>query len=538
MTRVKQTKKVPGTVSALRPSQALTVQESLSVLEAAQLMAAKRSDCVLVMDDEDHLCGILTAKDIAYRVVAENLNARLGIQVSEIMTPQPVCVTTDSSAQDALNLMVSRGFRHVPVCSEDGEIYGLLDITKCLYQALDKMERAYGSSQKLLDALEGIEKEWSSSTASLVGYMDTLRTKMSCPTITTVLTQRQPVQVSAKTHVNEVARLMREQRTTAVLVMDHGSLAGIFTTKDIVLRVVAVGLNAANCSVCRFMTPEPETALPETSILDALKKMHNGHFLNLPVVDADRGILGLLDVLSLTYATLELIDEVNGAAAGDDDGLGKDRFWASFAHDDDMTETESMISSTSLHSEARDLVPQQQQQQAHAASVSIVSSQAAGDEASMAFKFAHGEKTFRFRIKSASFDAIKQGIDDKMATEPMPERMKHWCLQDVFYVDEDQDRVVMQSDADVLDAVKLAYRLGQGRIRLFVVFHQDAASCPHHGRSIAREKADGPLSQQGKIRFFASLPISQAFLFPTTLTLFGVMLYGAYTVIKIPKRLY
>lgn len=51
---------MPGTVSALRPSQALTVKENLLVIEAAQLMAAKRSDCVLVVDEEDHLSGIFT----------------------------------------------------------------------------------------------------------------------------------------------------------------------------------------------------------------------------------------------------------------------------------------------------------------------------------------------------------------------------------------------------------------------------------------------------------------------------------------------
>ncbi|KAG0783599.1 hypothetical protein G6F22_008618 [Rhizopus arrhizus] len=74
--RVRQTRKIAGTVSALRPSQALTVKENMLVIEAAQLLAAKRSDCVLVVDDEEHLSGIFTAKDLAYRVVAECLYSR------------------------------------------------------------------------------------------------------------------------------------------------------------------------------------------------------------------------------------------------------------------------------------------------------------------------------------------------------------------------------------------------------------------------------------------------------------------------------
>jgi hypothetical protein len=80
------------------------------------------------------------------------------------------------------------------------------------------------------------------------------------------------------------------------------------------------------------MTPHPDTAHPNTSILDALKKMHgmtivfsfenilhaytngtsqssslDGHYLNLPVLDEDKNIVGLVDVLKLTYATLEQV---------------------------------------------------------------------------------------------------------------------------------------------------------------------------------------------------------------------------------------
>ena len=57
-----------GTVAALKPSPALTVPENITVSEASQLCAAKRTDCVLVMDEDEGLSGIFTAKDLAYRV--------------------------------------------------------------------------------------------------------------------------------------------------------------------------------------------------------------------------------------------------------------------------------------------------------------------------------------------------------------------------------------------------------------------------------------------------------------------------------------
>jgi signal-transduction protein with cAMP-binding, CBS, and nucleotidyltransferase domain len=65
-----------GTVAALKPSPALTVPDTITVAEASQLCAAKRTDCVLVVDDEEGLSGIFTAKDLAYRVRYETPSLR------------------------------------------------------------------------------------------------------------------------------------------------------------------------------------------------------------------------------------------------------------------------------------------------------------------------------------------------------------------------------------------------------------------------------------------------------------------------------
>ena len=64
--RARHTRKgPPGTVLALKPSQALQIKPNTTVAEAAQLMAAKREDCVLVTDDDDRIAGIFTAKEKA-----------------------------------------------------------------------------------------------------------------------------------------------------------------------------------------------------------------------------------------------------------------------------------------------------------------------------------------------------------------------------------------------------------------------------------------------------------------------------------------
>ncbi|KAK5461248.1 hypothetical protein LTS15_003311 [Exophiala xenobiotica] len=332
--RARHTRKAPpGTVLALKPSQALQIKPSTTVSEAAQLMAAKREDCVLVTDDDDRIAGIFTAKDLAFRVVGAGIKASQ-VTIDQIMTKNPLCARTDTSATDALDLMVRKGFRHLPVMDENQDISGILDITKCFYEAMEKLERAYSSSRKLYDALEGVQSELGSSQPQqIIQYVEALRLKMSGPTLESVLNGLPPTTVSVRTSVKEAAQLMKENHTTAVLVQDQGSITGIFTSKDVVLRVIAPGLDPANCSVVRVMTPHPDFAPSDMSIQAALRKMH--------VMNETGEIVGMVDVLKLTYATLEQINTMN---TGESEGPAWNKFWLSMDND-----TESVMSGEGSH---------------------------------------------------------------------------------------------------------------------------------------------------------------------------------------------
>lgn len=305
-------------------------------------MAAKREDCVLVTDDDDRIAGIFTAKDLAFRVVGAGIKAR-EVTIEQIMTKNPLCARTDTSATDALDLMVRKGFRHLPVMDENQDISGILDITKCFYEAMEKLERAYSSSRKLYDALEGVQSELGSSQPQqIIQYVEALRQKMSGPTLDSVLNGTPPTTVSVRTSVKEAAQLMKENHTTAVLVQDQGSITGIFTSKDVVLRVIAPGLDPATCSVVRVMTPHPDFAPADMSIQSALRKMHDGHYLNLPVMNEGGEIVGMVDVLKLTYATLE---QINTMGSDKEEGPAWNKFWMSMGDGD----TESMVSGEGSH---------------------------------------------------------------------------------------------------------------------------------------------------------------------------------------------
>ncbi|KAI0252622.1 hypothetical protein BJV78DRAFT_1124138 [Lactifluus subvellereus] len=511
-----------GTVAALKPSPALTVPDTITVAEASQLCAAKRTDCVLVVDDEDGLSGIFTAKDLAYRVTAEGIDPHT-TTVSQVMTRNPMVTRDTTSATEALQLMVERHFRHLPVCNEDGNVVGLLDITKVFHEALDKVERSSSASEKLYSALAGVQSELGAGlganpqTAAMLSYVEALREKTALPDLTTIMDSRtQPAVVGPRATVREVARLMRERRTTAVCVMEpstsapgaHPRIAGIFTSKDVVLRVIAAGLDASMCSVVRVMTPHPDTAPPTMTIHDALKKcIVHGHYLNLPVIEEDGRLVAIVDVLKLTYATLEQMNHMTAEAAGEttqdaEGGPMWGRFFDSIGGQEDGESAYSGSHLPDPHNSSFSLSHLQQSPHSEvhpndsasvaddASALGIGGSKVAGNIPSitgMAVPVDDGTYVFKFRTPSGNthrFQARKDNIENLRdivagkltadafftdfnptnADDPVPDPLDF----QLAYTDADGDTVLMTSDSDVADAVKITRGAGVDRVVLIV----------------------------------------------------------------------
>jgi len=523
-----------GTVAALRPTPALTVPENITVAEASQLCAAKRTDCVLVVDDEEGLSGIFTAKDLAYRVTSEGLDPHT-TPVHQIMTRNPMVTRDTTSATEALQLMVSKHFRHLPVCNEDGNVVGLLDITKVFHEALGKVERSSVASEQLFSAMAGVQSELGSvgsnpQAAAMLAWAEKLREKTALPDLTTIMDSRtHPATVGPRTSVREVAKIMKERRNTAVCVMEStvsaspgptsgGSprIAGIFTSKDVVLRVIAAGLDAGKCSVVRVMTPHPDTAPPTMTIHDALKKMHNGHYLNLPVVEDDGRLVAIVDVLKLTYATLEQMNAMSteGVAPEAEGGPMWGRFFDSIGNDDN----ESALSGSHRPSDIRSFPSfndlNRLQRSPHSEvhpndSASVVDDDPGSvlddyprptggapsvaepppvDDGTYVFKFrTPSGRTHRFQARHDDVGHLREIVAGKLATDPFFTDLKPAEETDhhpdptdfhLSYTDADGDSVLITSDDDVTDAVKIA-RVGHSdRVVLYVQGGKGWAEAP------------------------------------------------------------
>ena len=111
------------------------------------------------------------------------------------------------------------------------------------------------------------------------------------------------VTLSSEASVGDAAKVMVRGGFGSVVIVQGRMLLGILTERD-VLRAAAAEDDLRAASVERWMTPEPETALPDLDTEEAVSLMLSRGFRHLPVVlDGELlGMVSLRDVLSARIA--------------------------------------------------------------------------------------------------------------------------------------------------------------------------------------------------------------------------------------------
>ncbi len=121
-----------------------------------------------------------------------------------------------------------------------------------------------------------------------------------------VAAKKPPVMIPAHMNVAEAARRMRDGNTGAARVLEGTRLAGIFTERDALFRVLAVAKDPQATPVSLVMTRDPQTIHPDKPFDEALRMMHEGRFRNVPVVEDGRplGMVSVRDALDRELAEL------------------------------------------------------------------------------------------------------------------------------------------------------------------------------------------------------------------------------------------
>jgi CBS domain-containing protein len=117
--------------------------------------------------------------------------------------------------------------------------------------------------------------------------------------IRNLIASQNPVIAEADMTVIEAARRMKERRVGALLVMREDRLAGIFTERDALFRVIAEGRDPATTRLVEVMSANPRTISPDRPFGHALHMMHEGGFRHVPVVEEGKpvGVVSARDAL-------------------------------------------------------------------------------------------------------------------------------------------------------------------------------------------------------------------------------------------------
>lgn len=133
---------------------------------------------------------------------------------------------------------------------------------------------------------------------------------MKTRTMAEMVRHQDPLAMPPGASVQEACTAMHRRRVGAVLVVEDGKLAGIFTGRDAV-QCLARELDPARTSLGQVMTRNPTSLGPQDRAIEALRLMNDGGFRHLPVVDQGR-LMGIVSRYDFRTEEHGRMDEETG----------------------------------------------------------------------------------------------------------------------------------------------------------------------------------------------------------------------------------
>ena len=127
-----------------------TIDKRATVFEAVSEMVKHNIGALVALDD-GVICGIITERDYLRKIAVRDRSSRSTF-VFEIMSPDPVTATANTTVEECMSLMAQHRIRHLPVLEEDGLI-GMISMR----DAVDTIGRErYSQIEALTAYVQGV----------------------------------------------------------------------------------------------------------------------------------------------------------------------------------------------------------------------------------------------------------------------------------------------------------------------------------------------------------------------------------------------
>jgi signal-transduction protein with cAMP-binding, CBS, and nucleotidyltransferase domain len=259
-------------VSEIMTTHLTTAAVSASVFEVVQTMVAEDVGRIIVTDDDVPI-GIFTEKDVLKRVVNRGISPRK-TQVKDVMTSPVRAVREETHIIEAFGRMYRGKYRHLLVRGRRGKIIGIVSMRRILNIAVE-LGQGLSETRTVGDIAAG-EIQTVDGNATVYDTVD----------------------------------VMEKKNVTAVVVTAAGRPEGIFTERDVLIRVAAKEMPVKETPVKKVMTA-PIITMPKTALVgDVLAEMYRRDIRNMPVKADNGDLTGLVSMPEiLQYARAFNIDE-------------------------------------------------------------------------------------------------------------------------------------------------------------------------------------------------------------------------------------
>jgi len=108
------------------------------IATVSEKMGSLNEGAVLVFD-QNRLAGIFSERDLLRKVISKGMNPA-SVKVEDVMTRNPITVTTETHVRDCVRLVREKGFRHLPVVDDKGTPVGIISTRDFLQFIVDALE--------------------------------------------------------------------------------------------------------------------------------------------------------------------------------------------------------------------------------------------------------------------------------------------------------------------------------------------------------------------------------------------------------------
>jgi CBS domain-containing protein len=115
-----------------------TVSLLATVEDAVHMMTDKAVGAVAVIDEHGVVAGMFTERDVLAKFALSGLDPKT-TPVRELMSPIVEMATEETTPSEALQVMLERHYRHMPIVDNHGKVLGICSIRNILEARVDDL---------------------------------------------------------------------------------------------------------------------------------------------------------------------------------------------------------------------------------------------------------------------------------------------------------------------------------------------------------------------------------------------------------------